>query len=156
MAVELPAPPFAGGCQCGAIRYRLEAAPSGSVICHCRMCQKAGGAPFMAYTGVRAESLVFTRGAPAIYQSSDVAERGFCAACGTPLTYRLIGRNRVSVTIGSLDRPSDVAPTEQLDVESALPWVASLSALPATKTEDWMAANKIDDVGSRQHPDYDT
>ncbi len=156
MAVELPAPPFAGGCQCGAVRYRLEAAPSGSIICHCRMCQKAGGAPFMAYAGVRVESLVFTRGAPAIYQSSDVAERGFCAACGTPLTYRLIGRNRVSVTIGSLDHPSDVAPTEQLDVGSALAWLASLSALPARNTEDWMAANKIDDVGSRQHPDYDT
>lgn len=36
-----------GGCQCGAVRYALYAAPEGSV-CHCRMCQKAVGGPFAA------------------------------------------------------------------------------------------------------------
>ena len=40
-----------GGCQCGAVRYRLDATPGGN-ICHCRMCQKAGGGPFMAFGGV--------------------------------------------------------------------------------------------------------
>jgi hypothetical protein len=31
-----------GGCQCGAVRYRLEAAPRGSNLRHCRMRRKAG------------------------------------------------------------------------------------------------------------------
>ena len=104
-SVEAPTR-LTGGCQCGAVRYELTARPRGASICHCRMCQKAGGAPFMAFTGgVRQEHFVFTRGEPAIYRSSEIAERGFCAFCGTPLTYRLIGRDRISVTIGSLDQP---------------------------------------------------
>jgi hypothetical protein len=121
------------------------------------MCQKAGGAPFMAFTGgVRRERFVFTRGAPAIYHSSEIAERGFCADCGTPLTYRLISHDRVSVTIGSLDRPAEVAPTQQLGVESALPWFADLAALPASGTEDWLKTVGLTAVGSRQHPDHET
>jgi hypothetical protein len=145
-----------GGCQCGAVRYELTARPRGASICHCRMCQKAGGAPFMAFTAdMREERVVFTRGAPAIYRSSEVAERGFCAVCGTPLTYRLIGRDRVSMTIGSLDRPAEVAPTQQLGVESALPWFSGLAALPRSRTEDWMKTVGLTEAGSRQHPDAD-
>ena len=154
-SVEAPTR-LTGGCQCGAVRYVLTARPTGSSICHCRMCQKAGGAPFMAFTGgVRQERFVFTRGAPAIYRSSEIAERGFCAVCGTPLTYRLIGRDRISVTIGSLDSPADVAPTAQLGVESALPWFAGLAALPASRTEDWLKTIGATEAGSRQHPDHD-
>jgi hypothetical protein len=120
------------------------------------MCQKAGGAPFMAFTGgVRQEHFAFTHGAPGIYRSSEIAERGFCSLCGTPLTYRLIGRDRISVTIGSLDSPAAVAPTEQIGVESALPWFAGLAALPATRTENWLKAINVAEAGSRQHPDRD-
>jgi hypothetical protein len=142
----------AGGCQCGAVRYRLEAEPTGVNICHCRMCQKAGGGPFMALGGVRLHQLVWTRGAPKVFASSSIAERGFCPECGTPLTYRLFDRDRITVTLGSLDEPGAVAPTIQYGVESKLPWVEAALALPAQKTGDWL---KLDDaaVGNRQHPD---
>src|SRR5258708_1356606 len=94
-----------GGSQSGPLPHRLDATPGGN-ICHCRMCQKASGGPFMAFGGVPAETFVVTRGVPAIFQSSDIAERGFCAACGTPLTYRVLGGQRVGVTLGSLDDPN--------------------------------------------------
>jgi|SRR5271166_44010 len=146
-----------GGCQCGAVRYVLTEPPTGSSICHCRMCQKAGGAPFMAFTGAaRQEHVIFTRGAPTVFRSSEIAERGFCAVCGRPLTYRLIGRGCVSVTIGSLDRPAEVAPTVQLGVESALPWFAGLAALPASRTDDWLKTLGAMEAQSRQHSDHDT
>jgi hypothetical protein len=32
-----------GGCQCGAVRYRITAPFENAHICHCRMCQKAFG-----------------------------------------------------------------------------------------------------------------
>lgn len=144
-----------GGCQCGAVRYVLSARPTGASICHCRMCQKSGGGPFMAFAGMRQKHLAFTRGALAIYRSSEIAERGFCALCGTPLIYRLIGRDHISVTIGSLDSPADVAPSEQIGVESALPWFAGLAALPTSRTENWLKAIKAAEAGSRQHPDHD-
>ena len=64
-----------GGCQCGAVRYRLEAKPKATSICHCRMCQKASGGPFTAFGGLRLGRLVWTRGAPKVFASSDIAER---------------------------------------------------------------------------------
>ena len=144
-----------GGCQCGALRYRLDAEPSGS-ICHCRMCQKASGGPFMAFGGVPNSSFVVTRGSLSIFRSSDIAERGFCAACGTPLTYRLIDGGSVGVTLGSLDAPNGVAPEEQLGGESRISWLAAALVAPETSLSDWLKSKQITSVGNRQHPDHET
>jgi hypothetical protein len=155
MAEEVDKIGLRGGCQCGAVRYALTATPSGVNICHCRMCQKAGGAPFMAFAGVPLNDLTWTRGAPKIFVSSAIAERSFCAECGTPLTYRMLAHDRISVTIGSLDDPAGVAPKRQFGVEAKLPWIEAALALPGIKTSDWQ---KLDDaaLASRQHPDHDT
>jgi hypothetical protein len=74
MAIEAAAF-LAGGCQCGAVRYRLAAEPTGVNVCHCRMCQKASGAPFMAFGGVRMSEFIVTHGAISTFMSSDIAER---------------------------------------------------------------------------------
>ena len=145
-----------GGCQCGAVRYALTSAPRSAAPCHCRMCQKAGGGPFMVFAGVPTKYFAFTRGQPAIFESSDIAERGFCARCGTPLTYRLKSSQRISVTVGSLDDPEAVTPTEQHGVESMLSWTSTLHRLPTRRTQDFLDAAQIKDVGGRQHPDHDT
>ena len=143
-----------GGCQCGAVRYRLDAEPTGANICHCRMCQKASGGAVHGLRRRPARELVWTRGAPKVFASSAVAERGFCPECGTPLTYRILGRDRISVTIGSLDHPAAVAPAMQYGVESRLPWLDSISSLPAARHRSLSRSRR--NVGSRQHPDRDT
>ncbi len=142
-----------GGCQCGAVRYRLDAEPTGASICHCRMCQKASGGPFMALAGVRLGELMWTRGAPKIFASSAIAERGFCGDCGTLLTYRVLDRDRISVSLGSLDRPSAVAPEMQYGAESKLPWLNSVASLPERDIAAFLAGAA---VGSRQHPDHNS
>ena len=151
VAVDAPTR-LTGSCQCGAVRYRLKVAPTGSNVCHCRMCQKASGGPFMAFAGVRVEELVWTRGAPKAFASSDIAERGFCAECGTPLTYRLTGRDRIAVTIGSLDQPYAIAPSMQYGIDSRLPWVDAIRSLPHRDIAAFLGGA----VASRQHPDHDT
>jgi len=152
MAIE-PAAGLAGGCQCGAVRYRLTADPTGNNICHCRMCQKASGGPLMAFGGVRMAEFIVTHGAISTFQSSDIAERGFCAQCGTPLTYRGLGADRISVTLGSLDDPNEVEPTGQLGVESRVRWLTRSLVAPETLTEQWLARRKIAAVQNHQHPD---
>jgi hypothetical protein len=152
MAAEAQPVGLTGGCQCGAVRYRLDAAPTGANVCHCRMCQKAAGAPFMAFAGVRLAELVWTRGAPKLFASSAIAERGFCADCGTPLTWSDHGRDRISVTIGSLDEPAAIAPVMQLSVETRLPWLDGLDELPVRN----FTRSDSPDLGNRQHPDHDT
>jgi hypothetical protein len=37
---------LAGGCQCGAIRYEIVAAPVSLYVCHCRECQKQSASAF--------------------------------------------------------------------------------------------------------------
>ena len=147
---------FTGGCQCGAVRYRLSAEPTGANICHCRMCQKASGGPMMAFGGVRLSEFFVSSGAIATFSSSDIAERGFCAQCGTPLTYRELGSDRVSVTLGSLDEPGAVAPVTQLGVESKVSWLVGSLSLPEIRTDQWLAKKKIAAVHNHQHPDHET
>ena len=38
--------PLEGGCLCGAVRYRIGVEPRNADYCHCRMCRRAGGAPW--------------------------------------------------------------------------------------------------------------
>ena len=63
-----------GGCQCGAIRFALSASPARVSICHCRMCQKAAGAPFASFAEIPRENFRWTKGTPA--DVSFVFDRG--------------------------------------------------------------------------------
>jgi hypothetical protein len=111
-----------GGCQCGAVRYELFEMPESS-LCHCRMCQKAVGGPFAALSKVPMSRFAWTRGEPAAFRSSSAAERHFCAACGTPLTFHFLDGDAIEVTTGSLDTPAIVPPTKNFGAESRLPWI---------------------------------
>src|SRR5262249_26802821 len=146
-----------GGCQCGAVRYALSAMPEGAHFCHCRMCQKAVGGPFAALAPVRLADFAWTRGRPAQFDSSSVAYRPYCAACGTPLSFGYRHKPWIDVTIGSLDTPESVPPTRQYGIESRLPWYdpAVLDSLPAQATAVLIDGRPVPVVGY-QHPDHDT
>jgi hypothetical protein len=142
-----------GGCQCGAVRYALYVAPEGSV-CHCRMCQKAVGGPFAALAKFAKSDMTWTRGQPASFRSSSASCRDFCAACGTPLTFRFLDAAHMEVTIGSLDNPTAVPPVRNFGIESRLVWLADLvpGRLPEVTTQEHATRTII----GRQHPDHDT
>lgn len=144
-----------GGCQCGAVRYALYAEPTRANICHCRMCQKAFGNFFSAFTGVPPRDFAWTRGEPGIFKSSDDVERGFCRDCGTPLSFRNVHWNRIAVSIGSLDDPSRIKIEKQYSIESRLPAFETLHALPGLTTEEDMSPEDLARIKSRQHPDHD-
>lgn len=143
---------IAGGCQCGAVRFRVEALGEAS-ICHCRMCQKATGGLFGPYAGVH--GLIWTRGDRKRFQSSNKVWRGFCDACGTPLTWEHVA-GLVGVAIGALDDPAAVALIEQLGSESKLPCIDTLADLPTHEPTEPRAAAHLASIVSLQHPDHDT
>lgn len=146
-------PTMTGGCQCGAVRYALFEAPE-STVCHCRMCQKAVGGPFAALSKVKIAHFAWTRGEAAHFNSSSVAERHFCSACGTPLTFHFLDGGSIEVTTGSLDNPGALPPTKNFGVEARLAWIGLLAPgqLPDSPTAD----NATREVVSLQHPDHDT
>ncbi|MEX2650519.1 MAG: GFA family protein [Alphaproteobacteria bacterium] len=145
-----------GGCQCGAVRYALYAQPEGTHVCHCRMCQKAVGGPFAALAPVKLNDFAWTRGKPAAFASSTVAIRDFCAACGTPLSFRYTGKDRINVTIGSLDESAKSPPALQYGIESKVPWLTHIGFLASSTTEDDMPAAFKAKLVNFQHPDHDT
>jgi hypothetical protein len=149
---------MSGGCQCGAVRYALLAPPGNPHICHCRMCQKAFGSFFAPLAGLPLDKFEVTRGAIATFKSSDVAERGFCRDCGTPLTIHTVGSDRIFVALGSLDEPERVAPKIQYGIEGRLSWFDTLAGLPGDKTteEDDPALTARIAASNHQHPDHDT
>jgi len=142
-----------GGCQCGAVRYALTAAPTNPHVCHCRMCQKAVGAPFGALATVALADFAWTRGEPAWFRSSEAAERGFCRDCGTSLPYRRVGGERIDVALAPLGDPGAVTPTRQIGVEGRLSWIARLPELPEATTDALALPDAAARAASRQHPD---
>jgi hypothetical protein len=142
-----------GGCQCGAVRYAISTPFENPHICHCRMCQKAFGNYFAALVGTSKSGLSWTRSKPAFFRSSEIVQRGFCPACGTPLSFDYDYSDRIAVSIGSLDHPERVMPAIQYGAESRLPAFAYLHTLPATRTEDDIPADMMEKLKSRQHPD---
>jgi hypothetical protein len=152
-------PILTGGCQCGAVRYAIYAAPERAGICHCRMCQKAVGGPFKAWVNMQIQEFAWTRGAPSTFRSSSAAERGFCSHCGTPLYFNYAKRpGSISVTVGSLDTPEAVTLSQVDGIESR--WdtcdPSVLASLPARRTGEAGAPEDLSKIISFQHPDHDT
>ena len=142
-----------GGCQCGAVRFRASKFGRSS-ICHCRMCQKAFGGFFGAL--VTAHDLEWTRGKPAYFRSSNVARRGFCRDCGTPLTFEYDGFSP-ELAVGIFDDPAVAAPVIQVNPADKVAFFGGLCALPARGDGDEPKAEAIKaGVENYQHPDHDT
>jgi hypothetical protein len=117
------------------VRYALYVAPENAHVCHCRMCQRATGGLFAALAGAPKVAFAWTKGTPTFYASSNLAKRGFCSACGTPLSFSYNREDaRFYVTIGSLDEPSAAPIVMQYGVESLIPWVRFCEDVPSEAT----------------------
>ena len=148
-------PVYTGGCQCGAVRFRVEGALGDASVCHCRMCQKASGNFYLPLVSVRGARLDWTRGEPKRFRSSSATWRGFCADCGTPLTFE--APDGVALAIATFDDPAGIAPTIQWGVEAKLPYVDAIPKLPSEETMgDVSSAPYLAELVSYQHPDHDT
>jgi hypothetical protein len=66
-----------------------------------------------------------------------------------------VDRDRITVSIGSLDDPSRVTPEIQYGIESRLPIFEMLHTLPGERTEDGASPAELKRMTSRQHPDHD-
>lgn len=116
---------LAGGCACGAVRYRLEERPYDTGWCHCGICRHLSGAGGLVFTTVPVASYVIECGRAEIgrFKSTPAGERTFCRRCGTPLTIHVQYQSgEIDVTAGSLDDPGAVSPGFHLFAGQAPPW----------------------------------
>ena len=123
--------PLTGGCCCGAVRYAIDAEPVDVCHCHCALCRRSSGAPVVTWLTVPRQALRLLGGTPRERRSSARAVRGFCADCGTALTFRADAQPQtIDITVASLDQPELVAPREHIWMSSALPWMRLDDDLP--------------------------
>jgi hypothetical protein len=114
-----------GGCLCGRTRYRVSGTPQNLCFCHCTICRRATGAPYVAWGTFRRDAFhLLDDGACVLYRSSPRVQRGFCRHCGTSLSYAHAERDgEIDVTLVTLDDPARYEPECHIWVEEKLPWV---------------------------------
>lgn len=125
-----------GGCQCGAVRYEVRSPLEMVHYCHCRMCQRAVGNAFTLLAGAPRDRLVWLRNEPKQFDSSSLAQRGFCEACGTPISVAFHESQFTWLMVGTLDRPELAVPEHHYGIESAIPWLHIVDDLPREPTLD--------------------
>ena len=120
-----------GGCQCGSVRYRISGSPVMAALCHCSMCRRANAAPAVAWAMFQEAQVDFTSQLPAVYESSPGSRRGFCARCGTQISFAAdYIPGLIDITICSLDDPGQVAPAFHYWESKRLPWLHVADQLP--------------------------
>ena len=126
--------PFTGGCACGAIRYECAAEPIMSLNCHCRDCQRASGSAYASGIFVPAAALTLVKGEPRYHaaraDSGNIASRGFCPECGSPVMAKQSQWPVIIIYASSLDEPTWHRPTMDIFTASAQPWDHMDPALP--------------------------
>lgn len=119
-----------GGCLCGAVRYGVETPLIDSGYCHCRMCQRASGAPVMVFASAKIEDFEIVSGEPVRRRSSDHGERWHCGACGSPIAMRVDEEPAtIDVAVVSLDDPALSAPGFHIWHESRVSWFGTADKL---------------------------
>jgi hypothetical protein len=120
-----------GQCLCGAIKYEVSGPPAHLCLCHCTQCRQGVGATPVAWATFARQGLALSAGEPAWFSSSPHAKRGFCPACGCSVFFE--NKNfpdEIDVTVASLDRPDDFAPTMHIWVPSKVAWARTDDGLP--------------------------
>lgn len=129
----------AGRCQCGEISFVVEGRPNNVTNCHCRMCQKSSGAPFVTWVEFPSQQIQWKGAEPRWYASSEEAQRGFCPSCGTPVAFRYASSSDIDLPCVLFDELAVFSPEDEVWVYSRQPWTvlnAKLPHHPKGRTDD--------------------
>lgn len=120
-----------GGCFCRLLRYEAAAEPFHETNCHCSICRRTTGAPFVAWFSVAKSAFRWTSGEPTYFHSSARGTRSFCPRCGTQITFEGADvPHEIDVTTCSLDDPEQMPPKDHTRTSSKLSWVKLADQLP--------------------------
>lgn len=119
--------PYSGGCQCGAVRYTLNAEPLAVIACHCTECQRQSGSAFGMSMRINLADLTLTGSVSTYTRTADSGNSNigtFCPTCGN----RIYNENAslpgfAVLKPGTLDDPSWVRPQAFIWMKSAQGWV---------------------------------
>jgi len=134
-----------GGCQCGAIRFRIRGELPASYCCHCKACQKQTASAFSQSVVIALDRIELERGEPRQFTviGASGAEKHcyFCGECGTRMWHQSARRmEQVALRVGTLDENRDIRPQYHLWVSRKLDWVVLDPDVPAYQTQPGLEA----------------
>jgi hypothetical protein len=124
-----------GGCNCGAVRYRIGRQPVTVAVCHCANCRRQSGSAFSVNLIVPGDAMTLN-GELVTYEDHDTESgrpvlRQFCATCGSPVrSLSDASPNLAIVKAGTTDDPARFVPAIHVWTSTALPWVEIPANLP--------------------------
>jgi hypothetical protein len=142
--------PLTGGCDCRAIRYRMETRPLFVHCCHCRWCQRETGASFALNAMIEAERVTLLAGEPELVDTPSASGRGQkiarCPKCRIAVWSHYAGAGPAVcfIRVGTLDQPDHLPPDIHIFTSSKQPWVAlppGVTAVPEyyDRNQHWPA-----------------
>ena len=121
--------PAEGGCDCGAVRYRMETGPLFVHCCHCRWCQRESGASFALNAMIEADRVTELGVPPELVDTPSESGSGQliarCPACRVAVWSHYVGAGPLIsfVRVGTLDNPDLLPPDIHIFTASKQPWV---------------------------------
>ncbi|HUN91939.1 MAG TPA: GFA family protein [Burkholderiaceae bacterium] len=129
--------PVEGGCDCRAIRYRMQSAPLFVHCCHCRWCQRESGASFALNAMIESDRVTNLGQEPELVATPSQSGSGQviarCPTCKVALWSHYAGAGPVVkfVRVGTLDDPDLLPPDIHIFTASKQPWVVLPEGQPA-------------------------
>lgn len=126
-----------GGCDCGAVRYRIESAPHFVHCCDCRWCQRESGASFALNALIESDRLTELCEKPDLIETPTESGRGQviarCPTCRVAVwsNYSGLGPLIKFVRVGTLDNPDLLPPDIHIFTASKQPWIELPAGVPA-------------------------
>ncbi len=144
--------PAEGGCDCGALRYRLEDRPLFVHCCHCRWCQRETGASFALNALIESDRVAARGVAPDFVDTPSASGAGQriarCPHCRIAVWshYAGSGPALAFVRVGTLDDPDALPPDIHIFTATKQPWIVLPPGMPAVpeyyaREAHWPAAS---------------
>jgi len=120
-----------GGCECGAVRYRVMDQFKYALNCHCSRCRAGTGTAFKAFGGIQRDRLEVVEGADGLLVwGDDEGNHTRCGVCGSLLYSVVRDGGWVHVALGSLADEPSIRPQGHIYVGSKAPWFEITDDLP--------------------------
>ena len=120
-----------GQCFCGAVQFEVAGPEKFACFCYCESCQRAAGAPVVAWASYERGTFSVTAGEMLWHHSSPGVTRGICRDCGSSITYENENRpGDVDISLNCLDDPTVPVPRAHIWTEDKQPWMSIGDDLP--------------------------
>lgn len=120
---------YVGGCLCGALRFVAKGKPDRVGLCHCTMCRKHTGAPFVQLA-IFPSAVVSFEGETYGYRSSAQVDRRGCAKCGAPVYIVSERHSLIELYVGAMDDPKPFAPQYEIFTVHRPEWLPAIEGVP--------------------------